>query len=367
MKNKFLILIAGLVIILSSCNEEQGPVVPDPTAPSSSSISPKELLIVQEKLQSIQALGFGMPSAAAANAGIANGRSGSSLRMAATTLNSRIATLRMANATSGIMTTHDGDTTGVGDPGDENDSTDVEDPWWDDEHDDDPWCGESCATETFVDNEDGSYTYTVDYGEGCEDYGYFMRGKMTETFSETNNTYFVTITYENFGGEDWTMNGTETYSGTWEDNENDSTDYNGTFEWSEDIVLTYIEEDGVVEEVTVIGSGAEKFDPTGATTERADFTYTLNTGEYFSTSVNIPLFYSYACPDNVFVYVSGEEQIEYNEGNNEPNGLFIINYGQGDCDNIVTVTENGETYTVDLSDEWEDEWDDEYDEGDDNG
>src|SRR5688572_3779565 len=47
-----------------------------------------------------------------------------------------------------------------------------------------PW--HSCAVITQVENEDGSITYTYDYGEGCEegwgDYKYLMHGKYTYTY-----------------------------------------------------------------------------------------------------------------------------------------------------------------------------------------
>lgn len=248
------------------------------------------------------------------------------------------------------------------------DSTDVDD------HTDCEWT--TCATETYVENDDGSITWTLDYGEdGCEDYGYWMKGKIIETYIYDENTYSGTIEYINFGDEYFTQNGTSTFSGTWEDNwsEEDSTDYSysGTYQHSEDMEYTYIDEDEDIEETySVVASGKQSYDETGFTVEEEDYTYTAENGDTFSGSVSTPLFYSYECEtdDNdqwIFVYVSGVENYTYAES--DATGTFSIDYGDGECDNIITITENGETYEIDLGEEWEDDWEDEEDGEEDDG
>jgi len=47
-------------------------------------------------------------------------------------------------------------------------------------------------------------------------------------------------------------------------------------------------------------------------------------------------------------YVSGKERISYRQGDKE--GSFIIDYGDGECDNVIVIIENGKRIKVDLSD-----------------
>ncbi|MDZ7606810.1 MAG: hypothetical protein U5K79_14745 [Cyclobacteriaceae bacterium] len=45
-------------------------------------------------------------------------------------------------------------------------------------------------------------------------------------------------------------------------------------------------------------------------------------------------------------YVSGRERIEYRQG--EESGLFEIDYGNGECDRIITIIEGGKKVEIDL-------------------
>ena len=51
-----------------------------------------------------------------------------------------------------------------------------------------------------------------------------------------------------------------------------------------------------------------------------------------------------------FTYVSGRERIRYKDGDVE--GTFEIDYGDGKCDNIITIYEDGKVTVVDLSKDW---------------
>lgn len=326
MKKLFLILgiFAAMLFTMTSCQDDG--VAPTDGSQSSAkkSASVKNALRAMSNSQALERLGFNTSSVLNGQSGSSAGRTKSGAR--------KLTTARTAG-----------------------DSTEIEDyvsEWT------------TCATETFVENGDGSFTWTLDYGvDGCEDDGYLLKGKLVETYVENGNSFSGTIEYFDFGDEYATQNGKSTFSGTWEEsgNEEDSTDwtYAGTYEYSEDLTYKYKDEE-VEETYAVVASGKESYDEKGFTVSEEDYTYTGTNGDTFSGRVTTPLFYSFTCESNsedewVFVYVSGVEAYSYKEG--DESGDFSINYGDGVCDNIVTITENGETYDVDLGKEWEDEWD----------
>ena len=45
-------------------------------------------------------------------------------------------------------------------------------------------------------------------------------------------------------------------------------------------------------------------------------------------------------------YVSGRERIQYKQDGNS--GEFEIDYGDGTCDNIIVIYENGKIFKIDL-------------------
>lgn len=221
----------------------------------------------------------------------------------------------------------------------------------------------SCAQEEFTENSDGSFTWVLDYGDGCEEYdGTVLKGKIIETFTDDENGFSGTIVYENFGesdgDEEYIINGTETFSGSFESDDDD--EERGSYTYSESLQITV---DG--ETFTVTGSGTETFDSLGYTLEGKS-RYEASNGDFAETEITTPLYFSHDCEnDDVFEPVSGVEETTYNEGGES--GDFVIDFGSGTCDNIITITENGETYQIDLEEEdWdEDDEDDEDDDGDD--
>ncbi|MFK7953507.1 MAG: hypothetical protein AB8B73_11720 [Ekhidna sp.] len=240
----------------------------------------------------------------------------------------------------------------------------------------------SCLTESWEDDGNGTYSYTLDFGDGCDYYGEFLKGKLEEsgTYSETG--FSSTTTYTDFGGEDWSIDGTQSYSGTWEEssesdeNIEDSIFYHfaAKYEFSADMTQSYMEydydstSDASTEERLVeleyVSQGSESSDELGYTVESRTESMTFNTGESFASSVDAPLYMSNACyEEDVWIYVSGIESGSYTfEGET---GAYSINYGDGTCDNLVTITENGVTEEVDLGEIWDD-WEEECS-GDDHG
>jgi len=221
----------------------------------------------------------------------------------------------------------------------------------------------SCAEVTTKFNRDGSITTIVDYGDGCEEgwppYLQFLFGRHTTTSkNEINshgdmikNRYFYDNKFERFGGRyaygsedvEWYSDGTTHDEGSAQysaDSLSGSDTYNGEFEHSENLTSVW---NG--QSFTTKGSSLTQYNAKESVVKRSDFTYT-NGGDYFySVKVLKPLVSLNDCPSAT--YVSGVESVRYNI--NGQQGSFEINYGDGECDSIVTIIEKGKRKKVDLS------------------
>jgi hypothetical protein len=232
-----------------------------------------------------------------------------------------------------------------------------------------PWV--SCAIISHIVNRDNSVTTIYDYGDGClegnEYFKYLMYGKTTYTYlyeseiegSVYKDHYFGNYSSENYGGEyyyendttRWKTNGSSVYSGT---SEYDTVNqvYRGSYEYDANDTYSY---DDIT--YTYSGTGRGSYDEEGSIVEKNDYSYT--TDEYsYETTVLSPLISRYECYTKLNrggaelaycfmpVYVSGKELIRYKQG--EKHGSFIIDYGRGECDGKVSITENGNTVDIDL-------------------
>jgi len=307
---------------------KQSKVNPEVIDPSIETQSAQNALRVISSSQELDRLGFGSPSIFNQGVGIQSGRNsnGRSSGRSFTTAKASKSTARGAD---------DGD--GAAD-----------------------WT--TCATEEFTENADGSYTWILDYGEdGCEENGYFMKGKIIENFTENENAFSSTIEYINFGDKEFSINGKSTYEGTFNDTGIEDSTWSGSYSYTDD--LTILVED---ETYKIEAEGSETFDDKGFTSEKGFTKCTSSTGDFFHTVISTPLYFSFDCDftseDNyVFVYVSGVETTSYQETTEDEkseSGEFSIDYGDGTCDNIVIITEDGVSTTVDLGDEWEEDWGD---------
>lgn len=237
------------------------------------------------------------------------------------------------------------------------------------------WTG--CAEITEVENPDGSFTVTVDYGEGCEEvdeyFKIFMFGKYTEIsrfFDETpelsigggvlNQGRFEGVTvYENFGSEidGWrsTMNGESQYANSFEHFFSES---EGAFKiidknsYQDALTIETSSED-FSEMANVISNYEEVYEETEGseptiTVNKADYEY-VSAESSFSSKVVEPLVLKFECEeqdDDIFIeiYVSGIEEITYDDE------TFTIDYGNGACDNLVTITDSeGNTITYNMA------------------
>ncbi|RLD67644.1 MAG: hypothetical protein DRI95_04490 [Bacteroidetes bacterium] len=207
---------------------------------------------------------------------------------------------------------------------------------------DDIWDNwESCAEITETENEDGSFTLVMDYGEeGCEEYGFLMKGKITMTWKIDESDYYFEEIYENYYMYDVTINGKVVFEGSWDENSWDD------FSWSgqENLIFTF--DDGEVMEMS--GKYKEKGDVDSYTVLEGSYSYSSSLGYSFSYEVTKPLVYSYTCED-AYIPVEGTEKVKYVE--NGENEEFIMDYGDGTCDNKYTITSNGVTEEFDYDEE----------------
>ncbi len=241
-----------------------------------------------------------------------------------------------------------------------------------------PWT--SCATVTETLNPDKSVTITYDYGEGCEEgyegYKYFMHGKYSSTyFSAVDSTghnrkesFSYDYVSENYGGKyyngpvaiEWASNGSSRSQGYSEYNSRTQT-YRGENTYETDNTYMY---DGV--SYSYKASSESWYDSEQSVLEESEST-TRNGDNYYYSLVLEPLITKsdcnpYAGGSRFFTsssqvalycyyipfYVSGREFIKYRQDGKE--GSFIINYGNGRCDSVVTIEEAGKIYQVDLLD-----------------
>ena len=229
-----------------------------------------------------------------------------------------------------------------------------------------PWI--DCAQVTTLENDDGSTSTTYDYGSGCfngdDNYRYFMMGKYSVTYKNTflhegpvfKEAYYYQSEMNNYGGryeygdhvEAWNSNGTSESSGESEYNTDENT-YHGNYTFKSNYVYS---SNG--KQYAYKGNGKSSYTEKQFSVDINSYEY--KTGDdYYKTEVIEPLVTRYDCNfggigiyDFCYysVYVSGREFVRYKEGEKE--GAFEVDYGDGTCDNIITIIENGITVDVDL-------------------
>ncbi len=231
-----------------------------------------------------------------------------------------------------------------------------------------------CFIETYTETA-STYEYTLDFGTGCEFDGEFFKGRLVERGSFTDNTFQSEVVFTDFGGREWEIDGTETYEGSWTnldpDNEEPTEDdWSTEYTYTSDLTESFTENNTTVE-ISFQASGSERWDQNGYTVISATESGSTSNGESFQSTVDTPLFMDFSCEeDEVFIFVSGFESGSYtwvDDNGDEVSGSYSIDFGDGTCDNLITVTEDGVSETIDVSEEWgidceeghdDDEWDD---------
>ena len=199
-----------------------------------------------------------------------------------------------------------------------------------------------CATVT-LDTTVFPRVLTIDFGEEnclCND-GKYRRGKIIITFTGRYREPGTVIThgFENYYVNDKSIDGTKVVTNMGE-NENGNLYFtievtgvvqrpgdSGTFSWNASRVREWIQGSDTKnrwDDIYLVTGIAEGTRPNGLTWEREIIT---------------PLRIELACR---FI-VSGTVEIRPQD-----RPVRLLDYGDGDCDNIATVTINGETYTIYL-------------------
>ncbi len=230
--------------------------------------------------------------------------------------------------------------------------------------------GVDCFTETYNETET-SYEFTLDFGDGCEVDGEFMKGRLVERGTFTDNSFSSEIEFTGFGGRDWEVSGTETYNGTWSEDEADSSVWESAYTFASDLVEIITYEEGTFE-VTYQATGSERMDESSFVIESSNEVVSVSTGESYESTVETPLVMDFNCDwEEVYIFVSGLETGSYSyvdDAGETISGTYSVDYGNGTCDNLITVTEDGVSEEIDLGDIWEecdghdDEWEDEWEE-----
>ncbi len=222
---------------------------------------------------------------------------------------------------------------------------------------------ESCWKETYIQTEN-SFEYILDFGDGCWFEGEFLQGKLVErgTF-EAGGSFRVQVEYYSFGEKYRTISGEEVYEGVWLEDESDSLNWEVEYEFTSILEERIVKDDGGIKEVNTRTTGSEHVADEGLTVQARERAIGTSEGEEYEAEVEDELFFDFHCEEEVIIYTRGIEVGTYSitEGDEVISGEFIIDYGDGTCDNIITVTRGDIVEEIDLLEEWENEESDEWD------
>lgn len=199
---------------------------------------------------------------------------------------------------------------------------------------------ESCASVTVKENADNTWTLTFDYGDGCIEDGRFAKGIVTFTGYETDSSGAVDVKFENYLEAESSdeaeaselLNGY--YKVTYAISLSNDYDFTETF----DLAITANYTDGRKEMINAIGEEVGNVD--GVTITKSEFDGVTLEGEVFSGLTIEPLFYDFNC--SAETYTKGVEEYKVN------NKSTTVDYGDGTCDNTVTITTDGVTVVTNL-------------------
>ena len=201
-----------------------------------------------------------------------------------------------------------------------------------------------CFSFDFERSEDGMFVYTYDFGEGCESRDMLLQGKVTITVGMGDeDSFFQQTVYESFQSDDWSINGTETVEGTY------ILDISEGFDLIVDIDYT-LERDldlsrcGKTQDYSLASTAVVSIDEQAETVTGFEETLIDPENITYTTFLVSALVRDFSCnPKETFAYTEGITNTVYNSGE------FTIDYGNGTCDNLVTITENGEPTEQDIT------------------
>ncbi len=199
---------------------------------------------------------------------------------------------------------------------------------------------QDCITVTTDRAEDGRITYSYDFGTGCDVHETRLAGKVTISTSFNEHDSFEQRTnYENLALNDWSIDGEEMVFGSFSQEGEGMFSFDVNYDIDKN--LTVVACDGI--SYNIISSEAVLLTDESKTISSYEQTIESNDLVY-ETSVETPLVLDYACNRReVYTYTQGVIKTVF--GAEE----FVLDYGDGTCDNLVLVTEDGITQEKEAS------------------
>lgn len=205
----------------------------------------------------------------------------------------------------------------------------------------------SCATVTTV-LTNNTWTRTVDFGvEGCTlENGNTVKGKMVISFFNDfeTSTQTISYTFDGFYHNGKKLQGSKTIERTVK-----TTDLLATahpvFTAAIDLTITFDDGGVYTRKGNLVKEQVEGFDTwfnweDNAYLVTGSGTTTFPNGDTFSAEITTPLQFKASCKKSVAV--KGVVSITKN------GATAVIDYGNGDCDTLATITKDGVTEEVDL-------------------
>lgn len=200
---------------------------------------------------------------------------------------------------------------------------------------------DTCALVTITENSDGTFTVILNFGEGCEENGKFIQGVVAFTGSETDTSGHFQIAFQDFAERDinveeeypFTVSGV--YQGGWVVNPNPEFDYAEAFEGAFEINY----ESGA--QLLLAGEGELAGNENGIVVTKHNVHGSDSDGNTFGSAVVNPLVFDFNC-ELAYIYVAGTEVYQYN------GEAAAVDYGNGVCDNILTIQQEGLIIIIDL-------------------
>ena len=302
-----IIFVAALLTAVFSCSKDEN-VTPDPEISSSNLSQPvQEIMMVNAITSTMRSQGIGGPAAVLSNPNPINGRS---------SMAPDSPLVLMWNLIYGQHFT----------------DVDLSD----------------CLKSDLTDRPRDHYTWVTDFGTGCVFEKDHFKGKIIEkVIPSDHNGFLVEVTYVNFGGKNWTINGTEIISGSWK--ANDSTGFSTTYTFVEDLEITH----GDIQ-FQYQRTGQETVDELAWVVEENEETISYSSGTLYNKFVIEPLIFSFECARQaeVTTFVAGIELNQYKIVGGDDGvtreGSFLVNYGDGECDNLIFIEQDQVTDIFDL-------------------
>jgi len=181
----------------------------------------------------------------------------------------------------------------------------------------------------------------VNFGEGCEENGKFIQGVVTFTGTETDTSGSFEITFSDFAEryinvkeeDPFTVSGA--YHGGWVVNPNPEFDYAEAFEGAFEIN----HESGA--QLILAGEGELAGNENGIVVTKHNVHGSDSDGNTFGSAVVKPLVFDFTC-ELAYIYVAGTEVYQYN------GEAAAVDYGNGACDNILTIQQEGLIIIINL-------------------